>query len=343
MPLGNRGNRYKTQPPYQTQAMPQTPAPAYGLSGAESALMQGGQAGIEQLTRTGQDVGGILSGAYGAAQDTMSPYTTAGAGASDLQAALSGAMGAGAQQTAMGNYQSSPYVDQARLNAERAILRNASATGGIGGGNTLDQLYQNAAGMFMQDYGNQFNRLGQVADRGYGAAQNIAGIGASLGGQGAGIRSALGQQAAQIPGNVSSQIGGYRYQAGRDLSSNIGQTTSALANLINQQGAGISDMTGEFTTNVNNLIQASAQGDAQAKEQLAMLLSNLAVGQGSQLGSIPAAQLGSTNRLGQTGQLASGIGALLGSMNQGGGQTNQDIYGANTINALRIPDSMLQR
>lgn len=284
----------------------------YGLRGTESALMTGAGMGIDQLADTQQQVATRFDQGIG----QMTPFAQTGQGANQLQAQLSGAMGADAQQQAMSDFQSSPFYDQAQQNAERAITRNASATGSLGSGNVLDQLYQNAAGMFMQDYNQRFNQLGQVADRGVGAASSVA----QMRGNQAGIESNLGQTAAQIPVQTGSQIGQYRMQAGRDIADQTAQTTSSLANLINQQGAGVSDMVSGYTNNVNQLYQAAAQGDAQAKEQLSTMLSNLATQTGTQYSSQPLVGGAQSNMLGQVGQISSGIGAMLPYMNQGGNQ-----------------------
>lgn len=308
-----------------TPGVPSAPNQQYGLSGAENILREAGTAGINILDSGRREVRnaarsgiGMLSDAISETDRIFAPYSSAGEGAADYQAALSGALGPEAQAMAFEQYQSSPYLDQVRQNAERAILQNASAAGGIGSGNTLDQLYQNAAGLFMNDFNNQFARLDPVAGRGYGAAGTRAGIASNLSSQAAGIplqaaniNAGIASQMGQIPVNLGSQAAGYRYQAGRDIADAVQGTTSALSDLVNRQGEGITGMVGDLTTNVNNLIQAATQGDAVAKEQLATLLANLSVQQGSSSAAVPAAQVTQTNRLGQTGQLASGIGALL--------------------------------
>lgn len=330
-----------------TPAATAVPTQQYGLSGAENILREAGTSGLNILdsgrrevrdaARTGvgmlmegrNDVRDLITTIDNDTGEILEDYTSAGGAASDLQAALSGALGPAAQARAMQNFQNSPFLDQVRQNAERAILQNASATGGIGSGNTLDQLYQNAAGLFLNDFNNRFAQLGSLADRGYGAASTEAGIGANLGSleanlmtdlisrasaiplQAAGTNAGIASQMANIPLNLGSQAAGYRYQTGRDIADAVQGTTSALSDLVNRQGEGITGMVGDLTTNVNNLIQAATQGDAVAKEQLATLLANLSVQQGSSSAAVPAAQVTQTNRLGQTGQLASGIGALL--------------------------------
>lgn len=301
--------KYGPGPQPVSDPVPQ-PVPQYGLGGAENALITAGNLGNQQIQQTMQDVSGI----FNQGMKGLNPFIAPGQQANDQQAALSGALGPEAQAAAMEAYQSSPFLDQARTNAERAITRNASALGGLGSGNTLDQLYQNAAGMFLGDFNDNFSRLGEVANRGYGAATT----GAGLSGQEAGIQAGLGQTAAQIPLGLGGQIGEYRYQAGRDIANSIGSTTSGLAGLSERQGAGLSDITGNVTNNINSLLQNYYQGDAQSLEQLASLLSNLAVQGSSQYSGMPIIPGMQSNLLGQLGQVASGTGGLLQGLNAAG-------------------------
>lgn len=349
-----------TAPRFGHQQSPST----YGLAGAEAAMVQGTQNALGQYranaSTLGRDMGNaqryldrgrretrdVLGRGIREAGETLSPYAQAGTDASQLQAAMAGALGPEAQAQAAADFQNSPYMEQALANAERGIMRNASALGGIGSGNTMDQLYQNAAGMFMNDWNNRFSQLGSLSDRGYSAAGTQAGIGAQLRGQmaghlgdmnrasantlvqGAGLRQNLSNQIAQTQLNLGNNIGGLRYQAGGDIANALSSTTSALANATNQQGAGLSDLTGSATTSVTSLIDAAAQGDAGSKEYLATLLSNLATGQGSQLASIPQATITQPNMLGQVGQLASGIGGMMPYMFGGQNRTPAPIVDA---------------
>lgn len=290
------------------------PADAYGLRASNNTLAQGASDATARINQTQSQVGDI----YKQGLQMLNPYMQAGGQANDLQAALSGALGPEAQKQAYANYQSSPGVQFAQQEAERALLRNASATGGLGGGNVLRDLTQLAAGTAMQGYNTQFQQLGEVANRGYGAATT----GAGLQGQQAGVQAGLGQFAANIPLQTASQQAGMQFQGGRDIASAISNTTSALSNLINQQGAGMTDITGNTTNNINSLYQNALNGDANSKEQLAAILANLSANAGSQVGGLPMIQPGQTNYLGQVGQIAGGIGGIASAysyMNQGNG------------------------
>jgi len=290
-----------------------------GLAGGEQALTEGQRASLENLYRTQQRTSGLYDKGIG----YYEPYTQAGLGAYNQQAALSGALGPEAQQKAYAAYQQSPGVAFAQQEAERAILRNASALGGLGGGNVRDELSRRAVGTYMQDFQNQFGRLGDVSAQGYNAANQAA----NMRGMQAGSEQTLGMTAAQIPMNVGSAIaqgrfqtgqtiGGQRgqlgqimgnqaYQAGSDIASAIANTTSSLSALTNAQGAGMSDIMSNTVNNVNNLYQAAAAGDSEAISQLQSILSNLSTGAGSSYSNVPIVPGAVTN----LAQGVAGIGA----------------------------------
>ena len=290
-----------------------------GLTLGEEALTEGQRAALQNLALTQQRTSGLYDKGIG----YYEPYTQAGIGAYNQQAALSGALGPEAQQKAYAAYQQSPGVAFAQQEAERAILRNASALGGLGGGNVRDELSRRAVGTYMQDFQNQFGRLGDVSAQGYNAASQAA----NMRGMQAGSEQTLGMTAAQIPMNVGSAIaqgrfqtgqtiGGQRgqlgqvmgnqaYQAGSDIASAIANTTSSLSALTNAQGAGMSDIMSNTVNNVNNLYQAAAAGDSEAISQLQSILANLSTGAGSSYSNVPIVPGATTN----LAQGVAGIGA----------------------------------
>jgi hypothetical protein len=290
-----------------------------GLAGGEQALTEGQRAALQNLTLTQQRTSGLYDKGIG----YYEPYTQGGVGAYNQQAALSGALGPEAQQQAYAAYQQSPGVAFAQQEAERAILRNAAAVGGLGGGNVRDELSRRAVGTYMQDFQNQFGRLGEVSAQGFNAASQAAG----MRGAQAGSEQTLGMTAAQIPMNVGSAIaqgrfqtgqtiGGQRsqlgqvmgnqaYQAGSDIANAIANTTSSLSGLTNAQGAGMSDIMSNTVNNINNLYQQAAAGDSEAISQLQATLANLSSGASSSYSSVPIVPGVSTN----LAQGVAGIGA----------------------------------
>ena len=126
-------------------------------------------------------------------QEQAAPFREAGVGALGQQQALLGLSGQEAQQAAFTGLEESAGQRFIRDRQERSLLRNASATGGLGGGNVQTALQQQAAGFAQQDIQNQFSRLGQLSGQGQAATTNIA----QLGGQTASnISNLLGQEGA---------------------------------------------------------------------------------------------------------------------------------------------------
>jgi len=283
-----------------------------GLASSLNTLQQGGQQAAQMIGQTQGQVADI----YKQGLQQLAPYSQTGTQANQLQAALSGSLGPEAQKAAFQNITNAPGVEFAQKEAERALLRNASATGGLGGGNVLRDLSQLAAGTFLQNYNTQFGQIGEVANRGYGAATTGAGLQGQLGQ----VQAGLGQFAAGIPLQTAGAQSGMQFQAGRDIGSAIQGTTSSLANLIQQQGAGMTDITGSATNNIAALYQNAMNGDASAKEQLAAMLGNLSTSNASMVGNQPIIPSQPSNLLGTLGQVAGGLGGLAAGI--GYGNTN---------------------
>lgn len=164
-----------------------------------------------------ESLGGVqdtLRQDFAAAQEYQAPYREYGQQAAQRQAALTGALGPEAQQQALNEYMNSPALGYLQEQSERALTRNAAALGGLGGGNVRQDLTKLTADLYGQDFQNQFNRLGDIATRGYGAAATSAG---------------LGQNLATGIANLGGTGAAYQMQAGRDMSGNVGQTTVNLA------------------------------------------------------------------------------------------------------------------
>lgn len=212
-----------------------------GLNTAQSTL-SGAVSGVSGPVGFSSGMGQVNQ-MIGQGVDAIQGYTGFGEDAAQRQAALSGALGPEAQAQAMAAYQNSPYVDQARLNAEQAIMRNAAVTGSLGGGRTLDQLYQNAAGMFMNDYQNQFNNLGQVTNTGLTAAGQIGNLRANQAGiagqlQQSDIASKTQQQIAaqEIKANLQRQMADAALSSGFQEAGLAGQLQQAdIASKTQQQ------------------------------------------------------------------------------------------------------------
>lgn len=174
---------------------------------AANAQIEASEMGVEEQRRQ-----------FDAVQKLLKPYADAGLSGLTGQQDLLGINGTAAQQTAINNINNSSEMQTYLQQGENAILQNASATGGIRGGNTqaalaqfrphllnqlINQRYQNLAGM---------TALGQNAAAGTGnagmqTASNISNLYQQSGAAQAGAALAKGQASADMWNGVSQAIG----------------------------------------------------------------------------------------------------------------------------------------
>lgn len=174
---------------------------------AAGAQMEASEMGVEEQRRQ-----------FDAVQKLLKPYADAGLSGLSGQQDLLGINGTAAQQAAIGNINNSAEMQTYLQQGENAILQNASATGGLRGGNTqaalaqfrpqllnqlINQRYQNLAGM---------TSLGQNAAAGTGnagmqSASNISNLYQQSGAAQAGAALASGQASANMWNGVGSAIG----------------------------------------------------------------------------------------------------------------------------------------
>jgi hypothetical protein len=126
----------------------------------------------------------------------LQPYEQAGTQAFGQQQALIGLQGPDAQKKAMAGFETSPLFQSLTQQGENAILQNASATGGLRGGNVQGALSQFRPQVLNQLIEQQYGRLGGLAGTGLGVTQDIFSRGqASAAGQaqqGMGMASNIG-------------------------------------------------------------------------------------------------------------------------------------------------------
>jgi len=262
--------------------------PATGLIGAEQALSGG-------VAQARTDIGGAMSGI------DQNP-------AAKLQADLTGANGPEAQQLAQQQMQSSPAMAYQMEQMQRATERSAAARGGLMGGNVLQELQRNAAGIASQDYQNQFANIGQVADRKLMQDQ---------------LKSGLSRDLAETALSAGIQTAGMRTQAGRDIAQNASSAASQISSLLTQRGVVLSDMMAKDISTVTDMIYQSGLQDSLNSQNLAAILANIAGGQASIVAQ-GNANIGAANAAGTIGVgnaiqygIQQGIGAF-----GGGGQQN---------------------
>lgn len=155
---------------------------------------------------------------FDAVQALLKPYIDAGTGAIGAQQNLLGLGGAGEQQRAIAALEQSPQFQAMQQQGENALLQNASATGGLRGGNIQAALAQFRPQLLSQLIESQFSKLGTVSGLGQASAagqaaaaqqtgQSISDALQQAGAAQAGSALAAGQGQAQMWGNIGSSIG----------------------------------------------------------------------------------------------------------------------------------------
>ena len=158
-------------------------------------------------------------------QQQLNPYIQAGFGALGQQQNLMGLNGFGAQQTAINNLQSSPFLQSMYKQAENALLQNAAATGGLRGGNIQGALADNRMNMLNSAYTNQIKNLDSLLTLG----QNSA---AGVGKQAMGMADSIGN----INKNIGQAQAGYALARGQSTQNLIGNTMGTLGFLGASKG-----------------------------------------------------------------------------------------------------------
>jgi hypothetical protein len=143
-------------------------------------------------------------------------------------AAVEGVSAFDAQQNAINQIRGGAEY-QSLVNAgEGAILANASATGGLRGGNTQAALAQFAPQVLSSLINQQYSRLGSIAGQGQASAAQQANLGAN---NSSTISSLLAQQGAAQAGSslASGQASANLYS---DLSSGIGSLIGSIGSSV---------------------------------------------------------------------------------------------------------------
>ncbi len=188
--------------------------------GAGSAALQKRSADkAAKAQRRAADAGiGEQQRQFDAIQELLKPYVTAGEDATDAQRAFFGLAGADAERAAVRGIEESETFKAGIKQGETAILQNASATGGLRGGNTQGALATFRPTLLNQVIAQRVAGLGDIASRGQASAagqaaagQNNANAIASLlqdqGAAQAGAALARGKAVGDF-GNTLAQAGG---------------------------------------------------------------------------------------------------------------------------------------
>ena len=151
-------------------------------------------------------------------QKLLAPYVGAGTGSLSAQQDLLGLNGGGAQQTAVSGIQNGAQFQALQKQGENSILQNASATGGLRGGNVQGALAQFSPQLLNQMINEQYTKLGGMTSLGQNAAamqgnagmQSANNISAQLnqiGAANAGNALAAGKADAQMWSGIGSSVG----------------------------------------------------------------------------------------------------------------------------------------
>lgn len=176
---------------------------------------------------------------FDAIRELLKPYADTGLLALGAQGDLIGLNGADKQRASLQNLEQSPEFTGLLRQGEEAILANASATGGLRGGNVQGALANFRPQMLAQLINQQYSRLGGLTSIGQNAA---AGTGNAVYSTGSQINNALGSIGAAGAGNALAQ----------------GRAQSGLANSIGG-GVGLFGGMGGFS-GMNNLLTSGGFG-----------------------------------------------------------------------------------
>jgi hypothetical protein len=171
------------------------------LTGAQDqadAIQQGAatqaasaQAGIDETKRE-----------FDAFQQVLAPYVNAGTGALSAQQNLLGLNGNTAQQTAIDGIKNSSQFQALQQQGNDAILANASATGGLRGGNVQGALSQFSPALLNSLIQQQYANLGGLTSIGQSSAAGVGNAGMQTG---ANVANLLQQQGAATAGGQIAQ------------------------------------------------------------------------------------------------------------------------------------------
>jgi len=178
---------------------------------AAAAQTEGDRLAIEEQKRQ-----------FDAIQKLLAPYNQAGTQGLSAQQDLLGINGADKQNAAYNSIANSPAMAAYSQQGENAILQNASATGGLRGGNTQGALAQFRPQLLNQLINQQYANLGGMTSIGQNAAaqtgnagmqtgQNVSNLLQNTGSANAAAAIAQGQASANqwgAIGNIFGQLGG---------------------------------------------------------------------------------------------------------------------------------------
>lgn len=152
------------------------------------------------------------------------PYLNTGlsglAGLGDLV----GVNGADAQSAGLLNIENSPALAAIIRQGTEGVLQNASATGGVRGGNTINALADFRGNAFADQLNQQISRLAGLAGLGQGATDSVSAFGANTSNN---VANLFGQQGQVRAGGLLTR-GGINSQLWNNAGSFLDSTAKSL-------------------------------------------------------------------------------------------------------------------
>ena len=188
-----------------------------GLLGAGSQSSAANAAADAQTAASNASIGEQRR-QFDALQKLLEPYVSAGTGSLSAQQNLLGLNGNTAQQQYINSIKNGSQFQALQQQGQNSILQNASATGGLRGGNTEAALAQFSPQLLNQLINDQYSKLGGMTSLGQNAAamqgnagmqsaNNISGQLNQIGAAQAGSALASGRADAQMYGGLGQGAG----------------------------------------------------------------------------------------------------------------------------------------
>jgi len=172
---------------------------------------------------------------FDASQKLLMPYVTAGTSALSKQLNLAGLGAPGTQAAAIAEIAGGDQFQALTKQGEDAMLQNASATGGMRGGNTQGALAQFRPQLLQQLIQDQYSKLGGITNMGQAAA--------------------VGQVAGNT--NMGNTVSGLMMQGGNAIANNamnVGNANATMYSTMGQAQAGQALAQGQSQANMYNTI-----------------------------------------------------------------------------------------
>lgn len=152
--------------------MPWVAAAAVAAVGVASSLSQAEDAEDAAYAQRMADERGMSEEQrrFASIQKLLKPYVDAGQPALTQQQNMLGLNGTGAERDSIAGIQNSPTMQALIKQGENSILQNASATGGLRGGNTQAALAQFSPAMLQAAINDRYNKLGGMTTLGQNSA-----------------------------------------------------------------------------------------------------------------------------------------------------------------------------